>query len=105
MGLHAAAPARRNRGDGRARGAHPPTPARRVSRAMKIQRSLGTLALVFILYFNTSGGPFTTETLVSEVGPGLAILLLVLVPVFWSLPEVLIVGELASMMPEEGGYY
>lgn len=72
---------------------------------MKIQRTLGTVALVFILYFNTSGGPFTTETLVRAVGPGLALLLLVLVPLIWSLPEVLIVGELASMMPEEGGYY
>src|SRR6059058_4722300 len=72
---------------------------------MKVQRSLGTLALVFVMYFNTSGGPFTTETLVREVGPGLALLLLVLVPLFWSLPEVLIIGELASMLPEEGGYY
>ena len=72
---------------------------------MKIQRSIGTLALVFIMYFNTSGGPFTTETLVRDVGPGLALLLLAIVPLVWSLPEVLIVGELASMMPVEGGYY
>ena len=72
---------------------------------MKIQRSIGTLALVFIMYFNTSGGPFTTETLVRDVGPGLALLLLAIVPIVWSLPEVLIVGELASMLPEEGGYY
>ncbi len=26
-------------------------------------------------------------------------------PLIWSVPEVLIVGELASMLPEEGGYY
>ena len=71
----------------------------------QLRRSLGTVALVFILYFNTSGGPFTTETLVHDVGPGLALLLLVLVPLIWSLPEVLIIGELASMLPEEGGYY
>jgi amino acid transporter len=31
--------------------------------------------------------------------------MLLLVPLIWSLPEVLIVGELASMLPEEGGYY
>ena len=72
---------------------------------MKLQRSLGTLALVFVMYFNTSGGPFTTETIVREVGPGLALLLLVLIPLVWSLPEVLIIGELASMLPVEGGYY
>jgi amino acid transporter len=72
---------------------------------MKIQRRLGTLALVFIMYFNTSGGPFTTEALVSEVGPGLALLLLLAIPVLWAIPETLIVAELASMMPVEGGYY
>jgi amino acid transporter len=30
---------------------------------------------------------------------------LALVPLIWSVPEALIVGELASMLPEEGGYY
>jgi amino acid transporter len=72
---------------------------------MKIQRTIGTLALVSIMYFNTSGGPFTIEALVSEVGPGLALLLLLVIPIVWALPETLIVGELASMMPVEGGYY
>lgn len=72
---------------------------------MRVRRSLSALALVFILYFNTSGGPHTTEGLVAEVGPGLALLLLILVPLLWSVPEAMIVGELASMLPEEGGYY
>src|SRR3954451_15936244 len=68
-------------------------------------KKIGTLSLVFILYFSTSGGPHTTETLVHDVGPGLALLVLLAVPILWSIPEVLIVGELASMLPEEGGYY
>ena len=72
---------------------------------MKLRRSLTTLTLVFVMYFNTSGGAFTTEALVAEVGPGLALLILLLVPLVYSLPETLIVGELASMLPEEGGYY
>jgi amino acid transporter len=72
---------------------------------VKLQRTLGTLALVFVLFFCTSGGAFTTETLVVSVGPGLALLVLIAVPILWSLPEVLIIGELASMLPEEGGYY
>src|SRR5689334_10883550 len=70
-----------------------------------LRRTLTTLPLVFILYFSTSGGAFTTETLVREVGPGLALLILLLVPIVYSIPEVLIVGELASMLPLEGGYY
>ena len=68
-------------------------------------RGLGTLSLVFILYFTTSGGAYTTETLIHEVGPGVGLLILLVVPLVWSVPEVLIVGELASMLPEEGGYY
>ncbi len=71
----------------------------------QLRRGVGTLALVFILFFCTSGGPYTTETLIHQVGPGLGFSILILVPLIWSLPEVLIVGELASMLPEEGGYY
>ena len=72
---------------------------------MALRRGLGTLSLVFILYFTTSGGAYTTETLIHEVGPGVGLLILLLIPLVWSIPEVLIVGELASMLPEEGGYY
>ena len=72
---------------------------------MTLVRAITTLSLVFILYFSTSGGAYTTETLVQSVGPGTALLMLALVPVVYSLPEILIVGELASMLPEEGGYY
>ena len=71
----------------------------------QLRRGVGTLALVFILFFCTSGGPYTTETLIHSVGPGLGLLILILVPLIWSVPEVLIVGELASMLPKEGGYY
>ena len=68
-------------------------------------RRLTTTAVVFLLFFTVSGGAFTTEALVAEVGPGLALLLLLLVPLLWSVPEALLIGELASMLPEAGGYY
>ena len=70
-----------------------------------LERQLSTLALVFILFFNTSGGAFTTEGLVARVGPGLALLMLAVVPLVWTLPETLLIAELGSMLPEEGGYY
>lgn len=69
------------------------------------RRGLTTLSLVFVIYFNVSGGAFSLEGLVAEVGPGAALLILVLVPLVWALPETMIVGELASMLPVEGGYY
>ncbi len=70
-----------------------------------LRRTLTTLPLVFVIFFNVSGGAFTLEGLVAETGPGLALLLLLVIPLVWSLPEILIIGELASMLPEEGGYY
>ena len=76
-----------------------------LSEMQQLVRRLGTLSLVFILFFCTSGGPFTTETLIHSLGPGLGLTILLIVPLIWSLPEIVIVGELASMLPEEGGYY
>ena len=65
----------------------------------KLPRVIGTVGLVFVLFFSTSGGAYTTETLIHSVGPGLGLLILALVPLVWSVPEALIVGELASMLP------
>jgi amino acid transporter len=42
--------------------------------------------------------------MVPAFGPGLTLILLVLTPVFWSLPVSLAMSELASAMPDEGGY-
>ena len=67
--------------------------------------ALGLGALVAVMFFNVSGGPFGVEGLVGDVGPGVAVLLLVLTPLLYSVPEALLIGELASMLPAEGGYY
>ncbi len=52
-----------------------------------------------------SGGAYGLESLVGSVGAGWAIALVILTPMLWSLPIALMVAELSSMMPEEGGYY
>jgi amino acid transporter len=68
-------------------------------------KALGLGPLVAVMFFIVSGGPFGLEGLVGTVGPGVALLLLILTPLVFSLPEALLVGELASMLPLEGGYY
>ncbi len=70
-----------------------------------LRRTLTLVPLVFVVFFNVSGGAFTLEGLVADTGPGLALAILLAIPLVWSLPEILIIGELASMLPEEGGYY
>ena len=52
-----------------------------------------------------SGGTYGTEDIVHGAGYGLAILILLLTPVLWSLPTAFMIGELASALPAEGGYY
>jgi amino acid transporter len=66
---------------------------------------LGLGPLVAVMYFIVSGGPFGLEGLVGSVGPALALMLMVATPLLYSVPEALLVGELASMLPIEGGYY
>jgi len=43
--------------------------------------------------------------MVGYSGPGLALLLLFITPIVYSIPNMLMVRELQSMMPREGGYY
>jgi amino acid transporter len=52
-----------------------------------------------------SGGPYGLEDIIGMAGFGRALLLLAIVPILWSLPTALMVGELASAIPDEGGFY
>jgi amino acid transporter len=69
-----------------------------------LRRELGLLSLAAVVFFNVSGGPYGIEDMVPAFGPGLTLLLLVLTPLLWSLPVSLAMAELASAMPDEGGY-
>ena len=63
------------------------------------------LPLIAATYFMVSGGPYGLEDIIGKAGYGRAFGLLLLIPLLWSLPTALMVGELASAMPEEGGFY
>jgi amino acid transporter len=63
------------------------------------------LPLIGATYFMVSGGPYGLEDIIGYAGYGRALLLLLVIPLIWSLPTSLMVGELASALPEEGGYY
>jgi len=63
------------------------------------------LPLIGATYFMVSGGPYGLEDIIGYAGYGRALLLLLVIPLVWSLPTSLMVGELASALPEEGGYY
>ena len=61
--------------------------------------------LVAATFFMVSGGAYGTEDIIRGAGYGRGILILLLTPILWSLPTAFMVGELASALPHEGGYY
>jgi amino acid transporter len=70
-----------------------------------LKRSLTLLPLFGIIYFTISGGTFGIESLFSYSGAGMAMLLICIIPFVYSIPNILMVRELQSMMPVEGSYY
>ena len=62
------------------------------------------IPLVFLIFYEVSGGPFGVEDSVKAAGPLLAIIGFIIFPFLWCIPEALITAELATMFPEDGGY-
>ena len=68
-------------------------------------RKMRFLPLVAATYFMVSGGPYGIEDILGGAGYGRAILILLVLPLIWSLPTALMIGELAAAIPAEGGFY
>jgi len=60
---------------------------------------------VVIAFTLTCGGTFGMEDAVGSSGPGFTLLMIILLPFFWSVPMALVSAELGSALPEEGGFY
>jgi amino acid transporter len=57
------------------------------------------------MYAYTTGGPFGLEEMVTTSGPGMTLLYLLVIPLFWSIPVSLATAELTTAIPVEGGFY
>jgi len=66
---------------------------------------LKILPLAAVIFLTVSGGPYGLEPLLIYGGRHGALLLLLLTPLFWDVPTILMVMEMNSMMPVSGGYY
>jgi amino acid transporter len=80
-------------------------PSRVISAAKKKSAKLTLWPLVAATFFMVSGGTYGTEEIIHGAGYGHGILILLFLPVFWSLPTAFMIGELSSALPHEGGYY
>ena len=61
--------------------------------------------VVFIMYCLVAGGAFGIEEMISASGPGLTLLMLIVLPFIWAGPQALVSAELGSAIPEAGGFY
>jgi amino acid transporter len=68
-------------------------------------KKAGLCSFVFLMFSYTTGGPFGMEEMVTTSGPGLTLLYLLLIPLFWSVPVSLVTAELTTTIPVEGGFY
>jgi len=73
--------------------------------APDLRRTLTVLPLAAATFFMVAGGPYGLEEIVQNAGYRAAIAILLVVPLVWSVPAALMVAELSSALPEEGGYY
>jgi len=70
-----------------------------------LRRSFSPLKLFATMFVLLCGGPFGLEEIVPLAGPGLFALVLIAMSVTWALPSALIVAELVSELPVQGGTY
>ncbi|CAH8389716.1 unnamed protein product [Eruca vesicaria subsp. sativa] len=77
----------------------PPSPSPTPNR-----KKISLLPLIFLIFYEVSGGPFGIEDSVKAAGPLLTILGFIIFPFIWSIPEALITAEMSTMFPENSGY-
>ena len=68
------------------------------------KNQLSLIPLIFMIFFEVSGGPYCGEPAVEAAGPLLALVGFLIFPLVWSIPEALITAELATAFPGNGGY-
>jgi amino acid transporter len=76
-----------------------------LSETRRAIKKAGLLYFVFVMFAYTTGGPFGLEGMVTTSGPGMTLIFLLVIPLFWSIPISLATAELTTAMPVEGGFY
>lgn len=71
----------------------------------QLRRGLRLIPLAAATYFMVAGGPYGIEDILGGAGYLKSLAILLILPLIWSFPTALMIGELASALPEEGGFY
>jgi len=69
------------------------------------QYEMTTTTVVFMIFCLCAAGAYGIEEMIPQAGPGLTLVMLIVLPFVWSTPMGLVAAELGSALPQEGGYY
>ncbi len=69
------------------------------------QYEMKTSTVVFMIFCLCAAGAYGIEEMIPQAGPGLTLVMLIVLPFVWSTPMGLVAAELGSALPQEGGYY
>jgi amino acid transporter len=69
------------------------------------QHEMKTSTVVFMIFCLCAAGCYGIEEMIPQAGPGLTLVILIVLPFLWSTPMGLVAAELGSALPQEGGYY
>jgi len=71
----------------------------------KKKSKISIVGLVAMICVMVAGGGYGIEDLIGAAGPGMTMLVLILIPFIWSIPFGLVSAELSSAYPQDGGMY
>ena len=66
---------------------------------------ISALGIAFMLFCLVSAGAFGIEEIIPAAGPGLTLIILIVLPIVWARPISRLVAEANAILPREGGIY
>lgn len=82
----------------------PPTPPEGSIGNLR-KSNISSLGIAFMLFCLVSAGAFGIEEIIPAAGPGLTLIMLIVLPFVWARPISRLVAEANAILPREGGIY
>ena len=82
----------------------PPTPPDGTIGNLR-KSKISALGIAFMLFCLVSAGAFGIEEIIPSAGPGLTLIILIVLPFVWARPISRLVAEANAILPREGGIY
>ncbi|TDP49851.1 hypothetical protein [Aminicella lysinilytica] len=64
------------------------------------KKKVKLVPMIFLMYMFISGGSFGLEDMIGGAGPGISLIILIVLPIIWAYPYGLVCTELGAKYPE-----